>query len=186
MTARKSPRRSRRSNTNHAADSQHLVAQMAPSRVPIIVDPPSIQDTIRIVKRIQITLSQTTTGAVTLRYSDLMAGVPGGLTYWNSVRVERLDFWSMWNGQASNTIHVTIPTASSWGQPQSEWTDSGVPGKRRAHIGIRFGLIERSRFAGTATTDTLCLVSVDGSSTTEAPSFVTCQAVIELISPLPA
>jgi len=163
---------------------QQITRSMVPHRAGILVDPPQVTPSITAKKRIQLTMEVTpsTPSSGTLRFSDLMAGVPGGLTYWASFRVERIDFWSMWNGQAANTITVTIPTASSWGQPALEWSDSGVPGKRRAHVGFKLGLIQRTRFVGVAVTDTICVVTVDGPATTS--NFVTVQASIELVSPL--
>jgi hypothetical protein len=109
----------------------------------------------------------------------LMAGVPGGLTYWNSVRLERVDFWS--NSSATSgtdTLTVAISPVTSWNQPAVEWTDTGVVGQRRAHVGFLPGLLDRARYFNTADNSSICAVGID----TTGEAAVICQAKIELLS----
>jgi len=162
---------------NHA---QQLVGLMAPQRASTIVDPPQVVDTIKLTKRIQVTIPTPTTGSIVISPALLAAGVPGGSTYWRDMRIERLDFWSTHapaTGSGSDTIVVTAAGNSGNGQTVAQWLDSGVPGKRRAHVGFRLGLLERARFWNTADNTPLSAVSYDGGA-----SSMLCQAVVELNS----
>lgn len=186
MTARKSPRGSPRSNTNRGITDQRVVALMSPSRVLRLPVPPPVTDTITITKRIQIGMTQTGTTPQNLYVNELMAGVPGGLTYWTRVRIERIDVWSDYKNVTgatssvnTDTLTVAIPPDSEWDQPNREWTDTGVPGQRRAHVGFRLGLLDRARYFITAADQILCQIGMD----TEDASVIV-QATLELTSPL--
>jgi hypothetical protein len=138
-----------------------------------------VTDSIRLTKKVQITVPIDGSGIVTLAVSALMAGVPGGLTYWNSFRVERVDFWGDDDfDNKGNESFLTIIAAqnSAWNQPQFGFSDVGTYGSRRAAVGFRLGLLDRSKYFATAATDNLCTISAP------VGSFVIVQATIELLS----
>lgn len=174
MTARKSSRVKTRSNTKQTVDS-NVVAMMAPQRASRMTDPPLVVDSIRITKRIQIILPIDTEGDAAITPAILMAGVPGGLTYWRECRFERIDVFSNSSPGEIDTISVVI--AGSGSQGVGQWFDTGVPGAHRAHIGYRLGLLDRANWYNTAAGTNLGSVTA-----TTRPGSVIVQAVVELQS----
>lgn len=175
MTARKSPRVKTRSNTKQTVDS-NVVAMMSPQRASRMRDPAPVVDTIRLTKRIQITLPVDAEGDVGITPAILMAGVPGGQTYWRECRIERIDIFSNSAPGEIDTINLVTAGDSSV-NGVAQFMDTGVPGSHRAHIGYRLGLLDRARWYSTAATTGL------GSLTASTrPGSVTVQAVVELQS----
>lgn len=149
---------------------------MAPNRTSRMRDPAPVVDTIRLTKRIQITLPVDEEGDVGITPAILMAGVPGGLTYWREVRIERIDIFSNAAPGEIDTLNLVTAGDSSV-NGVAQWIDTGVPGQHRAHIGYRLGLLDRSRWFNTSATTGL------GSLTASTrPGSVIVQAVVELQS----
>lgn len=158
---------------------------MHPMRASKLSSPPPVIDTITVRKRIQIQLPQPGTAPVPITVSSLMAGVPGGSTYWGRVRIERLDVWSDFKiptegaTSTTNTDTLTVAIPPGGVSPATEWTDTGVPGQRRAHIGFRLGLMKRAEYNITANSTILCYAGMDTED-----AFMIVQATVELTSPV--
>lgn len=150
-----------------------LVRSMYPERLTVKADPPEIVHTIRVMKRVQLT--QTVTTPFSITPAALALAIPGGLTYWNSFRIERVDVWGTAN--VDNTLSVSLPAVSAGSQPPVTYVDTGIAGQRRPMVGFRLGLLDRARFFGVA--DATVLATVNFSSGTS----LTIQAVLELSSP---
>lgn len=155
----------------------------APTRKALPVNPGDVQTTIRLTKRIQVTVPlANTTGLGSLKVSDLSSGIPGGSSYWNSIRITAIDVWGT---ATSNTIpgadviplQITVDSSSSWSQPPVTWIDSGTSGAERPRIGFALGLLDQARFFGTA--DTTELFSAKGTP----QSSLIVQCTVELVSP---
>lgn len=150
------------------------VAALSPQRVKPQALPPQITDTIRVNKRIQVTVGSDVTPAdIDITPVMLMAGVPGGITYWNRVRFERIDVW----GGTSTSLGMRVMSQSGWDQPPLQMSDTGATGASRSAIGFRLGLLDRARFFGTADATVLATVSVPATD-----MDVTIHAVVELMS----
>jgi len=155
-----------------------VTSMMVPLRVRSgPVDPPMIKDTITVTKKVQVTLPTPAEGTAILTPSVLMAGVPGGLTYWRDVRIERVDVWSNSSSSGTDTLTVTVAGESDWNQTVEQYIDTGVYGSRRARVSFKLGLLARSRFWNTADNTPICAVSVDGGA-----SNVIIQATVQLNS----
>lgn len=140
-----------------------------------MTDPPLVVDAIRLTKRIQVTIPIDTEGDAAITPAILMAGVPGGQTYWRECRIERIDVFSNSSPGEIDSINVVI--AGSGSQGVAQWLDNGVPGSHRAHIGYRLGLLDRAKWHNTA--DGTNLGSITAST---RPGSVIVQAVVELQS----
>jgi len=155
----------------------------APTRKPVPLNPPDVQTTIRLTKRIQVSvILATTTGLGSLRVADLASGIPGGSSYWNSIRITAIDVWSTaGTATAGSTdgppLQITVDSSSSWSQPPVTWIDSGTSGQERPRIGFTLGLLDQARFFGTA--DTTELFSAKGPPNTT----LVVQCTVELVSP---
>jgi len=171
-----STRRNRRPNNKQNVVGV-LIGSLGPSRASRLSSPPEVQDTIRLTKKIQVRLTAFP-GGTGLSPAILSAGIPGGLTYWSKMRIERLDFWSNSSSTGTDTIQVQVPPGAISGSPPASWTDTGVYGQRRAHIGFRFGLSERQFWHTTADEKSLCNVRTDVTPSTT----VIIQATVELMS----
>lgn len=112
--------------------------------------------------------------------SSLMAGVPGGLTYWNAARLEKVSVWGdqLVAGNGSGYLEVALPPVSGWSQPATKWIDEGTLGNNRPHISFKYGILERARFLSTA--DDTPLFSVEGGQDTGQAVI---HATLELVSP---
>lgn len=150
------------------------VADFTPTRVQPPEEPDQVERTIRVTKKVQF--SQVLAGGSSADFSpaEIAAAVPGGLTYWNTLRVERINVWA--GAQQDNTMTVQVPSLGG-NNPPLTLTDSGTGGARRPAVGFRLGLLERSRFYGVADTTTLVTVSAS------VPTTVVIQATVELASP---
>lgn len=173
LLARKATRLTSRSNTNN--NNQNLkIKDFAPQRCGIPNDPPSVQRTIKVSKRIQLDVPDGT-AAFTISPSVLAAGVPGGLTYWSKMRVENIHVWAPASPESG--IAVEVLASSSQDQPSITYHDDGVQGHSRPRVGIKLGLLDRSRFFNTASTFTLVTITRDSTE----PLVI--QASLELTSP---
>jgi hypothetical protein len=177
LLARKANRVKTRSNTTRQTVDSNVVAMMAPMRASKMTHPALVVDTIRLTKRVQISLPTPATGSAIISPAILMTGVPGGVTYWRNCRIERIDIFSNSAPASLDTITVTSAGNDSNGQTIAQWIDTGTPGQERAHVGYRLGLLERARWWNTADNTPLGAVSVD-----KGPNLVVVQAVVELES----
>lgn len=141
-----------------------------PQRIKIRPDPPNVASTIRVRKNIHLVASVPS--AITISPSQLMAGVPGGLTYWSKVRIESFSVWA----KDTDTLLVTVLPSNSLRQAPLELSDTGIPGSRRAAIAVKLGMTERMAYWSVA--DTFTLFDVDVSTHGD----VTIIANVELIS----
>jgi hypothetical protein len=137
-----------------------------------------VERTIKLAKKIRVDASLVA-GSLSITPAFLMAGVPGGTSYWNNVQVERIEvFGSDLTAVGSTQLTLTVDPVSAYSQPPFVVSDEGTTGAERARCGVRLGLLDRARWFGTA--DTTVLATVSASSTTEA---VLVYASIQLISP---
>lgn len=130
------------------------------------------------MKKIQITLPYDTTTLGDATAAVLMAGVPGGLTYWNRVRFEKFEVWSNSSSSGTDTLSVLVATQDDWSQPTVSFTDSGTYGARRACIAFKLGLLDRARWFSTADTTVLFTAKAD----TAGAGALVVQATVELLS----
>lgn len=153
-------------------------AQFRPQRVRSTPDPPPLDTSIKVVKRIQISLPYDVTSLGDCTAAVLMAGVPGGLTYWNRVRFERFEIWSNSSSSGTDTLSVLVNTQDDWSQPTVSFVDTGTYGNRRASIAFKLGLLDRSRWFSTADTTVLFTAKAD----TGGQGALVVQATVELLS----
>lgn len=158
LLARKANRLSSRSNTrNH---SQMLaVKDMAPREVQISPLPPKVQYSIEVVKVIQIVVPVPASGNESISPSMLSAGIPGGLTYWSRIRFESFRAYAKDVSTGSSELAITVSPQTDWNQPPFSIIDSGTAGNVRPRLGFKLGLLDRSRWFGTADTTELFVVS---------------------------
>jgi hypothetical protein len=167
--------RMRGKNNGPSFDS---VAQYRPQRVPTSVDPRPLDSSIKVIKRIQIGLPYDTTTLGDVTPAVLMAGVPGGLTYWNRVRFEKFEIWSNSSSSGTDTLSVLVSTQDDWSQPTVSFTDTGTYGARRASVGFKLGLLDRARWFSTADATVLFTAKAD----TGSAGTLVVQATVELLS----
>lgn len=156
------------------------VQDFSPSKLRLPSQIPAVEPTIRLEKRVQINaVLSSESGVFTLATSSLMAGVPGGSTYWHKFRIDRIDIWGDQTtpGDSTNFLRVTLAADSSWDQPNFQLTDIGTVGNQRPRVAFRLGLLDRARWFTTADTTSVCVI------TGPVDTNVTIQAAIELISP---
>lgn len=150
------------------------IGDFGPKRISPPAEPPQIERSIKVTKRIAvITPEGSTDTTLDITPSLLSSGVPGGLTYWNNMRIENLHVWAK-DGQ---DVALTVYPQAAWSQPPLSLVDSGTTGQRRAAVGFKLGLLDRARWFGTA--DTLVLATIAQSTSS---SFVI-HATIELMAP---
>jgi len=155
------------------------VKDFSPEECSIAPQPTPVEYTIRLPKKIQVFAPITESGNISISPSLLMAGVPGGLTFWSRVRFERFSVYSGASGEDADLLRIVISPQSGWSQPPVSFTKSGTVGNVRAAIGFRLGLLDRGRFFETADVTELFVVQSAANST------AVLQASIELISPGP-
>jgi len=140
-----------------------------------------VEPTIRVMKRCGVTVG-TGTGTLPVTVAMLAASIPGGASYWNSIRFEKFDIWNSSYGNNGSTeagqLAVTVGPNAGTGQPPFQVTDHGTTGQRRAAVGFKLGLLERAHFFGTA--DTTVLFTVTSPAGMGANVIV--HATIELMS----
>lgn len=169
---------SRAGARNPKGNSIDTVAQYRPQRVEIQMDPPPLDTSIKVVKRIQIRLPYDVSTLGDCTPAILMAGVPGGLTYWNRVRFEKFSIWSNSSSSGTDTLSVLVATQDDWSQPTVSFTDTGTYGARRAGVAFKLGLLDRARWFSTADATVLFTAKSD----TGAAGALIVQATVELLS----
>jgi len=168
----------RRQNRPAALPNSLSVRDFSPREVKRIApDPPPVEFSIKIQKVIQLNIPIPTSGNVSVSPSVLAAGLPGGLTYWSRMRVDKIVVWSEATLEGSDLLSLQLSPSSAWEQPPFAVKDSGTVGNVRARIGLKFGLLDRARWFGTAGTEELCVIASAPDTT------VILQASIDVISP---
>lgn len=163
----------------------------SPRRVPCPVEPPEVQNTVRVMKSIQLDIPNVNTAVKNIRVVDLMASVPGGTTYWNHVRFQGFRIWSGtnlvvtdFNGSAPTPVLRVDCENVGANQPSISWTDTGTSGQQRPSIAFQPALGLQSEWFVVASTQTLFSVRILNATATPVTfSDVTVQAVVELLSP---
>jgi hypothetical protein len=150
----------------------------SPSRISPSNDPREVQTSIRLTKRVQFLVPLDAAGLGTLQLPTIMQGVPGGNTFWSSVRVSTIELWAPADANTTRPLQVTTVLDSSGGMPPLTWMDSGTQGSVRPKVGFKLGLLDQARWFSPAATFTFCTIK----SAPVATSLVG-QATVELLSP---
>lgn len=185
LTARKSTRVPTRSNTKNVAEGM-LMQSMMPHRVPIQNDPPSVIDSVQIMKVVQLQTSPPTEG-LNLTPALIASRLPGGATFWNRIRIEKISIWgdngsgsASAPGSGSGDLFVLVPSDSGWDQPTIEWSDSGIFGQSRPKIAFKLGLLDRARWFNVASTQVLAQV---GNRVAPSNPVLTIHFTVSVMSP---
>lgn len=191
--------RRRPNGTGRARNVMRNVAESAIERdfdvrrARVTVLPPLTESTITVMRKFQgqFILSSTASGERPVRIFGIadMAGLaPGGTTFWNRVRVERVSVYLKpdQGTQALSQYHlpqlqVQIPGDDTIGSPPTTFRAQGVEGNSLAMIGWRFGMAQRMRWWNPSATQSLFTVSVDDTDGGQWPMFV--EVTLELVSP---
>jgi len=157
-----------------------------PSRISVPRDPPEVQNSVRVIKSVQLPfIVATTPTAVTV--SAIAGAIPGGLTYWNKIRFQSIKIWA--NEITVGTISkfpILIVTTTPVGnaEPPLQWNDQGTTGQQRPAIGFSFGLNLQSQWFGVADIQQLFTIATHNTGGTPVASDVRIQAVVEILSPI--
>jgi hypothetical protein len=167
---------------------QAVVAMYAPRRLNAPIEPPEVQNTVRVTKTVQLFLTTTSaTSGTTLTVARISSAVPGGLTYWSKIRIQSLRIWASELTAGSGNQPTLRVDANTGGvdQPTISWTDSGTQGQRRPAIAFSPGLRFQAEWFGTAAVAGVAVLSVSDSPSAPFLSGETLvvQAVVELVSP---
>jgi len=150
----------------------------APQRVEPSVQPQQVERTVKVAKKLRLDAALVA-GSFAITPAALANAVPGGLSYWNSMQVERIDVYGPDQATLSGAgITLTVQPVSSFSQPPFVVSDDGTFGSERARVGVRLGLLDRARWFGVADTTPLATVS-SGLQT----SAIIVYASVQLISP---
>jgi hypothetical protein len=167
-----------------------VVSMYTPSRILVPRDPPEVQNSVRVVKSIQLPFTVATTPtAVTV--SALSGALPGGLTYWNKIRFQSIKIWSneVITGSGSGQqfqfpILIVTTTPVGTAEPAIQWNDQGTTGQQRPAIGFSFGLAVQSQWFGVADIQQLFTIALHAPDSTPVGGSVRIQAVVEILSPI--
>jgi len=162
-------------------NTQINVGQLAPNRKSPPTQPAAVLPTIMIKKLIQLNVPLSEdTGVATVAFGALSAGLPGGATYWDRLRV---DYVYVYGDQrpvsdsGANSINVTVAASGAWNQPNFQLSDVGTEGNVRPRVGFSLGLLDKARWFTPASTELLCTISgVPGTT-------ALLQASIHVVSP---
>lgn len=161
-----------------------LLAASAPVKVQQANDPRACKTHVHVLQTFQFQTQFAVSGPASLDITPayiMTNAVPGGTTFWNSVRVNKVACWGQSVANASlataaNGIRFDVAGHSDWGQPATRFVDDGVFGQSRPKLAIALGALQRMRYFGPAETDTL--VTVTGTP----GEILTLQFSLELIS----
>jgi hypothetical protein len=152
-------------------------SEFAPQRISIPSQPSPSEVSVKVRKLIQINVPVGTSGNVSISPSMLSAGLVGGLTYWSRMQIDQIRVYSDAGGEGPNLLVVSVTPTSTYSQPNLVMKDSGTVGNERARIGFTFGLLDRARWFGTASTEEIFVVNGDADET------IIVQALVTVISP---
>jgi len=161
-----------------------------PSRIAVSSDPPAVQNTVRVTKAVQFPLSVgSTPTAVTV--SAISGAIPGGLTYWNKIRIQSIKIWANETRSSSASdiyprfpilIVTTTPVGNS--EPAIQWNDQGTTGQERPKIGFQLGLATQSQWFGVADIQQLFTVAVHDTGGDPLSGTCRVQVNVEILSPI--
>jgi hypothetical protein len=159
-----------------------LKQQVNPSmrRVASPADPPPVNISLTIQKKVQVT-EQFSATTFDVDIPTILAGLPGGLTLFSSVRFARFDVW-LQNYQGGPTPTPQLSSLVIHWTPQGldsaerlTFIDSGTIGARRPAISWVPGQVFRNTWFPVADTNTLFVIDNDSGQEIS----VTIQATIE-------
>jgi len=168
-----------------------VVSMYTPSRISVPRDPPEVQNSVRVIKSVQLAFAVASTPtAVTV--STLSGAIPGGLTYWNKIRFQSIKIWANEIYTGSNLTGTRFPilivttTPVGNAEPAIQWNDQGTTGQQRPAVGFSFGLNLQSQWFGVADIQQLFTITLhDPNGNTPIGGNVRIQAVVEILSPIP-
>jgi hypothetical protein len=158
-----------------------IVSASAPRLIGIPDDPPHRAQQVNVAQVFQREV-KLTTSTFDITPAIISAAVPGGATYWTSMRVNSIAVWgeslvsNVSVPSISGAISLLLPADLTWGQPLRKFTDSGVQGHTRPKLHVRLGALQRMRFFGPA--DTTVLATIQGAE----GERLTIQFSVELVS----
>lgn len=171
---------SRPKSAKRLPKSALTVSSLAPHRTSSPSEPMPVVPTITVTKWIQVVLPIDSSGtSLIVSPSVLSAGVPGGLTFWSTVRFEQFRVYGdqVLSPEDPGRLRVSLTPNSGWSQPTFDLEDVGTLGRMRPHVGFMLGLLDRARWFNTADTTNLFQIIFD------ATSSITVQAKVTLTSP---
>lgn len=141
---------------------------LAPQRTNPRNDPPMIVPTIRIMKVLEISLSNDLTD---ITPAKLFTVLQGTTNLFKKVRVDKIEAWA--DAVSPGRVQMTIPGDSAWDSTDFIVVDNGVSGAQRARVGVRPALLQRARWLGPA--DTTVLATVSGVGGAGGVTHITCE-----------
>jgi hypothetical protein len=150
---------------------------------------PELNPQIIVIKKFPIFVTQTGATGFDLTYAKVALAVPGGNTYFNTMRVEKVQVWGAatnvgGGGSEGTPLTVTIPAVTSWNQPAEKFVDSGTSGSTRPKIGFKLGLLQASRFMGTSDTQIIC--NINQAPQLAGETRIVIHVTVELAGPIPS
>jgi len=158
-----------------------VVSMMAPRRIPLQNDPGETQSAIRLSKKVEVTATLAGGSALGFSASNLMQGIPGGVTYWSKVRVQQVKVWAPTQVTGAAVSPLLVVDATSPAGPDISWIDTGIVGQTRPKIGFQFGLLQQSNWLNVADDTDLFSVRIQNAGT--GNHLIVIQAVLEIVSP---
>lgn len=160
--------------------------------------PPLTDSTITVTQAFQGVLTLQPAGStggsfgLDVSYARLAELIPGGLTYWSRMRVEKVSVWlkpEAARGTAGGflrlfELEVTIPGNTNTGSPPRSFRDNAIDGATLPMVSWRFGLAQRQRWVSPAAGENLFRVStpgIQGTTGDNAPQ-VFLVATVQLVS----
>jgi hypothetical protein len=184
-TRRTRPRNRRANGTKNMISALRLRPQHTRTRGSL--EPPAVLDTIVISYRFQLTVPVLTATTVLITPKDLIDGVPGGDTTWNTLRILHVEAWGPDSSQTAllglSSLTLGILSISSTGitTDQAVFIDTGTMGAQRSHISIRPGSLFELAWFNTDD-DTTNVISIATSAAATVTDQVTLQVSVELRS----
>jgi hypothetical protein len=161
-----------------------------PSRIAVSSDPPAVQNTVRVTKAVQFPLSVGAT-PTPVTVSNISGAIPGGLTYWNKIRIQSVKIWADQTTTTSATptfpfMPILIVTTTPVGnfEPAVQWNDQGTTGQERPKIGFQLGLATQSQWFGVADIQQLFTVAIHNTNGDPLPGNCRVQVNVEMLSPI--
>jgi len=177
---------------NRETTRSQVVAMYAPHRSRCPVEPPVVQNSIRVTKTVQFNVQAGSTESTqaTITPGVISAAVPGGTTYWSKIRIQSVRIWAQTQlgnvsaGNGNTPVLRVDCRDDNVNEPAVSWTDTGTSGQRRPAIAFQLGLREQASWFGTANTQPICSIRLTNLPT--GTEEVTVQAVVEILSPTPS
>jgi len=135
------------------------------------LNPPDVPRTITVSYRCSFKITGGATGVSVLTPTNIFTKVPGGALAWARFRLIGLEVWGPANGltntatggiETSNdtlTVNLNANGVVNFGEEESRFENSGVPGQRRAHVAIRPGLFTKAQWNPVTSAATLATIT---------------------------